>query len=222
MKAITLILAMLLSTSPFRDVLATENVEVKTLSAKDFSKYAAELCKRLKISGPTQITSLAHRQSLLTTLSRLQLDKVLQLENVEIKDDAKAKAKIQSELDVIVKEIQRFPNLQYKKAEGYVEPSSTYSALAPAKADKSNRSHLGSNYRLLAPSESRYPLLASSGANYRFLDPNGGKDRSRIPFGVDYQINFNVLGTSSETSMHDSISVVREQIKLKHGENYIK
>ncbi len=214
-------LALILLASTFRDVVAAENVEVKILSVKDFSKYAANLCKKLKLSGPTEITSLAHRQSLLTTLNRLQLEKALQLDNIEIKDDAKAKAKIQSELDAIVKELQKFPNLQYKKVDGYVEPRSTYSALAPTNADKSNLPSLGSNYRSLPFSEVRYPLLAA-GAKYQRLAPFGGKYRPRILSGEDYQIKFNVLRTSPEVLMHDSISVVREQIRMKHGENYIK
>lgn len=221
MKAIALILAMLLSTSPFRDVLAAENVEVRTLSAKDFSKYAADLCKRLKISGPIEITSLAHRQSLLAALNRLQLEKALQLDSDEIKKDAKAKAKIQSEIDEIVKELQKFPNLLYKRADGYFDRNPSYLTLAPTSA--SYPATIGSSYSSLALSESRYPILTHVVT----------KKRTFPPFDANYAIRkdiehlgrhkFNVFFLNSEVPMKcDPISVVREQIKLKHGENYIK
>ncbi|MBP7861576.1 hypothetical protein KA183_07830 [bacterium] len=226
MKAITPILVILLSAASFRDVLAAENVEVKTLSAKEFSKYAANLCKKLKLSGPAEITSLAQRQSLLTVLNRLQLEKELQLDSVEIKENAKAKAKIQSEINVIVKELHNFPKLHYKRVDGYVDPSPTHSTLAPTITGYSNSAPLGIIGSGSAPApaltDSKYPLLSSAGAKYHRPAPFRGKYRTNILSGPDYQIKFNVLQKSTETLIHDSISVVREQIKLKHGENYVK
>lgn len=215
MKAIIPVLVVLLSVVSFRDALAAEKVEVKTLTAKEFSKYAANLCKKLKLSGPTEVTSLAHRQSLLTVLNRLQLEKELQLDSADIKEDAKAKAKIQSEFNVLVKELHRFPNLHYKRVDGYVDPSPTYSTLAPTIPGHSNSAPLGIT-------DSKYPLLATAGAKYHHSAPFRGKYRTNILSGLDYQIEFNLLQKSTNTLMHDSVSIVREQIKLKHGENYVK
>jgi len=196
---------------------AESNTGIKTLTAKEFSKYAINLCKKVNLIGPTEITSLAQRDSLLSSLYRLKMDKLIQLENSEIEKDPKAKAKIQSEISSLEKELKKFPQLHYKRVEGYVKPSSQEQSVEYSSA----------SYPKLAPSSPEYRTTNSFKAKYPLLVLGAEKNGGFIPSTQGVRIRVNAVEQlggkyfkQAGPEIHDSIKFIREQIRLKHGKYY--
>ncbi|MDX2108135.1 MAG: hypothetical protein SFY67_17200 [Candidatus Melainabacteria bacterium] len=187
--------------------------EVKTLSATEFSRYAIKLYRKINLIGPTKITSLADREGLLSSLYRLKTDKLIQLEDKKLEKNAKAIAKNQSEIDLLDRELKKFPYLHYKKVDGYVEPSPQGLVLKSAETF----------HPVLKPSNAKYRVVPSFKDECPLLYAGREVDRPfKSGLAFTSRINFNTLSREKvDPLFYDSLDVVREQIRIKHGKYYV-
>ncbi len=90
---------------------APEAVQIKSLSKKDFSKYACDVCEKYGFDGPKEISCEEDRVNLLNKLRDLRKEKFKQLSDPKVRADEAAKKKVQDEMKSLTDEIKYFPNL---------------------------------------------------------------------------------------------------------------
>ncbi len=90
---------------------AAEMPEVKSLTAEEFSAYAAEICKIYEFDGPKQVNNSTDQTELYQKLSEARKLLFTRLCDPEVRRDSALKEKLQSQMKSLTQDIRSFPEL---------------------------------------------------------------------------------------------------------------
>ncbi|QQR58373.1 MAG: hypothetical protein IPG59_02435 [Candidatus Melainabacteria bacterium] len=174
---------------------AAEKPVVKSLTAEEFSAYANEICKKYEFDGPKQVNSSTDQTELYQKLTEARKLLFTRLCDPEVRKDSVLKEKLQSQMKSLTEDLRSFPELAgFGKV--VVPPSLKLKKLGRSVGDFPPIDEVPVTKDLSLPDDD-FVKRKPPGRNSRYA---GGAMAGKC----------------------DPLPATREQIKLKHGENYIK
>jgi hypothetical protein len=174
---------------------AAEMPEVKSLTVDEFSSYATEICKKYEFEGPKQVNNSADQTELYQKLSEARKLLFTRLCDPEVRKDSALKEKLQSQMKSLTEDIRSFPELA-----GFSK------VVVP----------LSLKQKKLGRSVGDFPAIDDVPVTKDFSLPDGDFVKRKPPGRNSRYVGGPMAGKC------DPLPATRDQIKLKHGENYIK